>query len=135
MHTAALILALILGAVGLVALFGIFFYAQWQVRQRLPAVQRREANRLIGVSLLFWVAAALLVNGAGRESGEDPLARLMLLIAGLLFVALVIAVALWLRKTLLSLRSERQRVEAMTLHASQSIECPSPTNDPHASNG
>lgn len=75
-----------------------------QVRQRLPAEQRREANRLIGVSLLFWVAAALLVNGAGRESGEDVLARPMLLIAGLLFVALVIAVTLWLRKALLSLR-------------------------------
>ena len=104
MHTVALILALILGAVGLVALLGIFSYAQWQVRQRLPGQQRREANRLIAVSLLFWVAAALLVNGAGRESRGDPLGPLMLLIAGMLFVALVIAVTLWLRRTLLSLR-------------------------------
>jgi hypothetical protein len=111
LHTAALILALILGAVGLAALFGIFFYACWQVRKALPAEERREANRLIAVSLLFWVAAALLVNGAARESGEDALARPMVLIAGLLFALLVVAVALWLRKNLLSLRvraAERQ---------------------------
>lgn len=105
LHAAALILALILGAVGLVALFGTFFYAQWQVRKGRSAEQRREGNRLIAVGLLFWVAAALLVNGAGRESGEDPAARLMLLIAGLLFVALAITVALWLRKALASLRA------------------------------
>ncbi len=103
MHTAALILALILGAVGLAALFGTFLYAQRQARRRLPAAERRERNRLIAVSLLFWVVAALLVNGAARE-GDAVVARLMLLVAGLLFVALVIAVARWLRKTLLSLR-------------------------------
>ena len=104
MHTAAFILALILGAVGLVAVLGIFFYAQWQVRRGVPAEQRRQANRLAGVSLLFWVAAALLVNGAGRKSEGDVLGELMLVIAGLLFIVLVIKVARWLRAMLLSLR-------------------------------
>ena len=111
MHTAALILALILGAVGLVALFGIFFYAQLQVRRGVPAEQRREANRLAGGSLLFWVAAALLVNGAGRKSEGDVLGELMLVIAGLLFIVLVITVARWLRAMLLSLRPRAAQSE------------------------
>ncbi len=58
----------------------------------------------IGVGLLFWVAAALLVKG-------------MLLIAGLLFLALVITVALWLRKTLLALGLEGRRVDVATSQA------------------
>ena len=111
LHTAALILALVLGAVGLVALFGIFFYAQWQVRRVAPAEQRREANRLAGVSLLFWVCAALLVNGAGRKSEGDVLGELMLVIAGLLFIVLVITVARWLRAMLLSLRTRADERE------------------------
>ena len=109
MRTAALILALILGAVGLVALFGIFFYARWQVRRGVPAEQRREANRLAGGRLLFWVAAASLVNGAGRKSEGEVLGELMLVIAGLLFIVLVITVARWLRAMLLSLRNRPAR--------------------------
>ena len=107
MQTAALILALMLGAVGVIALFGTFFYAQWRVRRGVPAAQRREANRLIVVGLLFWVTAALLVNGAGREPGEDALARPILIVAGLLFVALVVTVVLWLRRTLPRREPER----------------------------
>ncbi len=111
LHTAALILALILGAVGLVALFGIFFYALWQIRRGIPAEQRREASRLAGVTLLFWVAAALLVNGAGRKSEGDVLGELMLVIASLLFIVLVITVARWLRAMLLSLRTRAAQGE------------------------
>lgn len=105
MHAAALILALLLGAVGLVALLGISLHAHRQVRRGLSAEQRRNGNRLIAAGLLLWVAAALLVNGAGRESGEDAVARPMLVVAGLLFMALAVTAALWLRKTLRSLRS------------------------------
>lgn len=118
LHTAALILALILGAVGLAALFGTFLYAQRQARRRLPAAERRERNRLIAVSLLFWVVAALLVNGAARE-GDAVVARLMLVVAGLLFVALVIGVARWLRKPSCRCGFERKREEIATMHAVQ----------------
>jgi len=132
----ALILALILGAVGLVALLGTFFYAQRQIRQGLPAQQRREGNRSIGVVLLFWVAAALLVNGGGQESGEDAVARLMLLIAGLLFVALGITVALWLRKTLLSLRSQAAARGGRDVVRGPGVDrIPSRSSGPRTSNG
>ena len=105
MQTAALVLAAILGAVGLAALVGTFFYARRQLRERVPGEQRRECNRLIAVGLLFWIAAALLVNGA---AAEDVVARLFLLIAVLLFVALAAAVALWLRRSLAALRAQRR---------------------------
>lgn len=67
------------------------------------------ANRVMVVALLFWVAAALLVNGVGRDPGGDVVAQLMLVIAGVLFVALVITVVVWLRRNLLSLTAARRR--------------------------
>ena len=115
LRTAALILALTLGAGGLLALFGSFFYAQRQVRRGLPVGERREANLWIAGGLLAWVGLGLLVNGAAREAAEDQGARLMLLVAGVLLVTLAVAAGFRLRRIVLSLRAREATREGATL--------------------